>query len=44
MKFKCQTFMEFLNTIIYKTAIDYAKQKNNQEIIDILSKSQNKTI
>ena len=36
--------MGFLKEIIYKTAIDYAKQRNNLEIIDLLSKSQNKTI
>ena len=31
--------MEFLNKMIYNTAIDYAKQINNPEIINLISKN-----
>lgn len=31
---------DILNWKIYKTAIDYAKEKGNQEIVDILSKAE----
>lgn len=32
--------MEFLRESVYKAAIDYAREKNYQEIFDILSKRQ----
>ena len=35
--------MEFLKENIHKAAIDYARKKNNNEIVDLLSASKIKT-
>lgn len=35
--------MEFLNEVIHKSAIDYARKNNYTDIVELLSKRSNKT-
>ena len=41
MLFKYTIIYQIINKMIYKTAIDYAKEENHQEIVDLLSNAQN---
>ena len=44
IKFKFLTFLEFINIVIYKTALDYAKEINYPEIVELLTKTMNQII